>query len=251
MKEYIIQKLQEYIELLAPIDNFDTFDNIRDRISIFLLNTFSKEIKEEFDILTIEPNFILGNWRSKRQVAIGYLESLIAIGINNETKSLVANSVLNDDIILKKSNMIFIVHGKDNELKETVARFVQNIGLEPIILHEQANSSNTIIEKLEKYSNVSFAIVLLTPDDWGGISSEKKILNKRARQNVILELGYFIGKLGRSNVCALKKDEIELPSDYHGILYINVDSEGAWKTKLAQEIVESGIKINLDGIIKK
>lgn len=245
----IKEKLQEYITLLNSGQSYFGYLTIQQRINIFILNTFSKEIKDEFDEIS-KPEFgLFGEWGINRQMAIGYIESLIVkIDDDKFNKNVIISPQM--DNIQKNSNIIFIVHGRDNELKETVARFIQNIGLEPIILHEQANSSNTVIEKLEKYSNVSFAIVLLTPDDLGCLVSEKDKLNKRARQNVILELGYFIGKLGRSHVCALKKDEIELPSDYHGILYINFDSEGAWKTKLAQEIVESGIKIYLDGIIK-
>lgn len=247
----MFKKLQDYIEILQNAKNQYDYSNVRDRISIFLLNAYSKEIQESFDEVSIESDIILSNWQGKRSIAIGYVESLIAMSLKSEVEELSAPSILRVEKLSKSSNMVFIVHGRDNELKESVARFILNIGLEPIILHEQANSSNTVIEKLEKYSNVSFAIVLLTPDDVGSLSGDDGNLHKRARQNVILELGYFMGKLGRTHVCALKREEIELPSDYHGILYINIDSEGAWKTKLAQEIVESGIKIKIEGILKK
>lgn len=89
------------------------------------------------------------------------------------------------------SEKVFLVHGHDNELKETVARFLEKIGLIPIILHEQASKGQTIIEKFEEHSNVSYAIVLMTPDDVGNLKSNKGKLNQRARQNVIFELGYF------------------------------------------------------------
>ena len=93
------------------------------------------------------------------------------------------------------SEKVFLVHGHDNELKETVARFLEKIGLIPIILHEQASKGQTIIEKFEEHSNVSYAIVLMTPDDVGNLKSNKGKLNQRARQNVIFELGYFLDNL--------------------------------------------------------
>ena len=89
----------------------------------------------------------------------------------------------------------------------------------------------------------------MTPDDVGSLASDPKMLKSRARQNVILELGYFMGRLGRSRVCALYKGEIELPSDYQGVIYIEIDNAGAWRTKLAQEFVQAKVPIELSGII--
>lgn len=104
----------------------------------------------------------------------------------------------------QKSDRIFIVHGHDAAARESVARFLENLGFEAVILHEQANRGRTVIEKVEANSDVGFAVVLLTPDDLGRGISEAD-LEPRARQNVLLELGYFIGRLGRENVCALKR----------------------------------------------
>jgi predicted nucleotide-binding protein len=100
-------------------------------------------------------------------------------------------------------------------MKESVARFLEKLDLRPIILHEQPNKGRTVIEKFEAHSDVGFAVVLLTPDDVGGLASSPDKLSRRARQNVILELGYFIGKLGRAKVCALYKEGVEIPSDIH------------------------------------
>ena len=102
------------------------------------------------------------------------------------------------------SRKVFIVHGHDNEAKERVARFLEKLGLEPIILHEKASSGRTIIEKFETYSgDIAFAVVLLTPDDVGCAALSRENQKPRARQNVILELGYFLGRLGRVRICAL------------------------------------------------
>ena len=148
-----------------------------------------------------------------------------------------------------KENNVFIVHGHDNAAKETLARFIEKIGLEPIILHEQPSFGRTIIEKFERYAEVPFAVVLLTPDDIGGTKGSDDY-QPRARQNVILELGYFMGKLGRGRVCALYGERVEIPSDYQGVLYIKLDRDGAWKTKIAQEFVEANLPIKIEGLLK-
>lgn len=122
-----------------------------------------------------------------------------------------------------ESRDVFLVHGHDNAVKESVARFLEKLDLRPIILHEQPNKGRTIIEKFEAHSDVGFAVVLLTPDDVGAVKAEADRVNPRARQNVILELGYFTGKLGRARVCALYTGEVEIPSDIHGVIYIRFD----------------------------
>lgn len=148
------------------------------------------------------------------------------------------------------SRKVFVVHGHDDEAKEKTARFLEKVGLQPIILHEQASAGRTIIEKFETYSgDIAFAVVLLTPDDVGAVAATPEVLRNRARQNVIMELGYFIGKLGRIRVCALHKGGVELPSDYQGVLYIEMDPAGAWKNKLAQELVQAKLAIDLNGIL--
>ncbi|WP_113221674.1 TIR domain-containing protein (plasmid) [Agrobacterium sp. rho-13.3] len=145
------------------------------------------------------------------------------------------------------TNKIFIVHGHDGEARETVARFLTKIGFDPIILHEQANRGKTVIEKVEANSDVSFAIVLLTPDDEG--CAKGGVPEPRVRQNVMLELGYFIALLGRANVCALKRGTVEIPSDFAGILWEPMDDNGGWKTKLARELNAAGHSIDWNKVM--
>lgn len=154
------------------------------------------------------------------------------------------------ELAAKQGNKVFVVHGHDEGAKEVVARFLEKLKLQPVILHEQPNTGRTIIEKFETYSgDIAFAVVLLTPDDIGASKNKKEALNPRSRQNVILELGYFLGRLGRVRVCALHKGGVELPSDIQGILYVAMDDAGAWKTQLAQEFVEAKLPINLGGLV--
>jgi predicted nucleotide-binding protein len=146
----------------------------------------------------------------------------------------------------RPSNNVFIVHGHDEAAREMTARYVEKLGLRAIILHEQANAGRTIIEKLEHYGDVDFAIVLLTPDDVGASEPESDALKARARQNVVLELGYFVGKLGRARVCALYKGDIDLPSDFLGVVYLSMDAPGRWRTLLALELKTAGFDIDLN-----
>lgn len=147
-------------------------------------------------------------------------------------------------LVLPPSNKVFIVHGHDGEVRETVARFLEKIGFEAIILHEQANQGRTVIEKVEANGDVGFAVVLLTPDDEG--CTKGGALEPRARQNVLLELGYFIGRLGRGRVCALKRGELEIPSDFAGVVWEKMDDGRGWKLGLARELKAAGHNVDLN-----
>jgi len=123
-----------------------------------------------------------------------------------------------------------------------VARFLDTLGIKATILQEQPDESQTIIEKFERYTEVDFALALFTPDDVGGL--EDNALKPRSRQNVIFEFGYFIGKYGRNRVRALVKGNIEIPSDYSGVLYIQFDESGRWKMDLIRELKSAGFEID-------
>ena len=145
---------------------------------------------------------------------------------------------------------VFIVHGHDDLAKVETARFIEQMGFEPIVLHEQASSGDTIVEKIEKYSNVGFGVVLYTPCDVGGAKAETEPqLRCRARQNVVFEHGFLNGKLGRQNVCALVKGEIEIPNDISGVVYVSMDNHGAWKLVLAKEMRNSGYDVNMNLVV--
>lgn len=136
----------------------------------------------------------------------------------------------------KFTNTGFIVHGHDDNLKLEVARFLEKQLLkDAIILHEKANRGKTVIEKFEEFSTVDFAIALWTKDDLGKASKEDN-LKPRARQNVIFETGFFIGKISRENVIILYEKGIDIPSDYSGVVYIPII--GNWKESLRIEIDE-------------
>ncbi len=150
---------------------------------------------------------------------------------------------------LEMSKKIFIVHGHDDEMKSSVARFLEKFNLEPIILSEQTNRGRTIIEKFEEESNVGFAVVLMSDKDDVGAEVGSTDYKPRARQNVILELGYFMGKLGRKNhVCVLKKGNVEVPSDILGVVYNTYNNDDGWKFALAKELRAAGYSIDMNKI---
>ncbi len=147
------------------------------------------------------------------------------------------------------TNEVFVIHGRDEGTKNTVARFLEQLELNPVILAEQPSRGRTIIEKFEQHAQVGFAVALLTPDDTGSLQDDSNTLNPRARQNVIFELGFFIGKLGRNRVCALIKGEVEIPSDYAGVVYIPLDDR-AWKTDLVKELQSAGYNFDADRVLR-
>ena len=148
-----------------------------------------------------------------------------------------------------RERRIFVVHGQDDGAKEAVARYLAKLELEPVVLHEQPNRGRTIIEKFETYSNVAFAVVLFTPDDIGYPAGKVEEGKPRARQNVVLELGFFMAALGRERVCVLYKSGVEVPSDYSGVLYHQMDEAGAWRFYLAREIKAAGVDVDLNKAI--
>lgn len=205
-------------------------------------------------IETLRVDIDLGRWELSRTHWAVKDEALFDVLIK---KGLISQEQLNASQALKEpllpvvptlakdgsqifnNSQVFIVHGHDGIAKLEMAEFIEGLGLEPIILHMQASSGRTIIEKIEHYSNVGFGVVLYTPCDVG---SKVGALNSsyRARQNVVFEHGYLIGKLGRPRVAAVVKGAIETPNDISGVVYIALDEQGNWKNELRKEMRSVG-----------
>lgn len=170
-------------------------------------------------------------------------------------KSILADEVFWNKINSKEekvdmNNKVFIVHGHDEAAKNTVARVLEKVGFDPIILHEQANCGKTIIEKLAYYTDVAYAIILYTECDLGR-AKEDDVADERyrARQNVVYEHGYLIGKIGREKVFALVKGDVETPGDISGVVYTPMDAAGAWKLDLARDMKAVGLSIDMNNLI--
>jgi predicted nucleotide-binding protein len=165
-------------------------------------------------------------------------------------QSLKTVATISPDDNLVHATEVFIVHGRDNPARKAVSHLIKRLRLHAVVLTEQITGGQTIIEGLEKYSNAGFAVVLLTPDDIGYLKGKWREARTRARQNVILELGFCMGKLGRARVCALYKADVDLPSDYLGIRYIPM--KGKWRESLSKEIQNAlrpfGVNVDLKRI---
>ena len=179
----------------------------------------------------------------ERQITVleSLLERLFLIPTIETTK---------DEMKIKaeSTNKVFIVHGHNNEIKQIIARTLSQLKLEPIILHEKAEQGRTIIEKFEQNSSdVNFAIILLTADDEGKAKAEVDY-KARARQNVVFEMGYFIGKLGREKVFLLLENGVDKPGDLDGIVYVPIDAAEGWKLKLVRELKAAGYNVTADDL---
>lgn len=192
-------------------------------------------------------------WRRDGEAMLAYIDSLI---MDVENDEYVTKNTEKDEAPIvrltqkeKPKNKVFIVHGHDGEAKQRTARFIEKLGFAAVILHEQASRSMTIIEKIEKYSNdVGFGIVLYTPDDMGNVKCEAETgeLKFRARQNVVFEHGFLIGKIGRENVTSLVEGAIELPNDISGVVYIN---DKDWQFDIAKEMKAAGYDIDFNKLL--
>ena len=160
------------------------------------------------------------------------------------TREVLMKELIEKDSKAKSCEKVFIVHGHDGALKEAVARLIEKQGIEAIILSEQANKGATIIEKFEANSDVGAAICLFTADDEGKANKESEY-HKRARQNVVFETGYFMGKLGRQNVIMIADSEIEIPSDMQGVVYSN---NNYWQFDVLKELKEIGFSIDMNKV---
>jgi len=147
----------------------------------------------------------------------------------------------------KMGHKIFLVHGHSEAALHETARYLEKLNQKVIVLREQPNQGRTIIEKFEDYADVGFAVILMTNDDRGGkydVACDEQM--PRARQNVIFEFGYFVGRLGRNRVCALYSEGVEIPSDYSGVLYVPIDEQGAWRMMLAKEMRAVGLPVDMN-----
>ena len=266
-----IQKLEERIQEGEVILKFnvttqsefdkkrDDFNHWNDYNSEYLKQSFNNEYNEYKDRYDKCAMFIgLGKKRTGPQGKLINFKKSVEAKLTNLKKLLGKADLLKSSIeepsaqemkeASIQTNNIFIVHGHNDHIKIDVARTLEKLGLQPIILSEQPNQGQTIIEKFELHSNVGFAVVLLTADDLGRVKTSDKD-KYRARQNVIIEMGYFIGKLGRSNVFPMYEDGVELPSDLHGILYNPIDDAKTWKFKLVKELTAAGYQVDANKIL--
>jgi predicted nucleotide-binding protein len=231
------------------------------KLNVFFKQNLPRSIKDYNNLFSIYETFHSDYReppvdlfiRSKGHRIFSFLESLILDIQDDEYDFTPLNKEVKQVTTLPdkkakpkaKSNKVFIVHGHDGETKYRTANFLRQHDLDPIILHLKASRNRTIIEKLEKYTeDVGYGIVLYTPDDLGQVKSKASNgeLDNRARQNVIFEHGYLMGLIGRENVVAIVKGDIELPNDISGVVYID---DADWEKTLLIELRDAGYALNI------
>ncbi|MBA7519585.1 hypothetical protein ES705_11664 [subsurface metagenome] len=252
----LIQSLIEMINELPHRDE-EKLDALRKRAEMIIRKVFgdsSKYLRDLdsinfFPVWSSDENSYNECWRSGKSEVLNLfntmLEELKLFGISQEV-----DKVRKADV--EFSNRRFVVHGHDEEMKQAVARTLEKIELEPIILHEKPNEGRTIIEKFTDSTDVSFAVILLSPDDVAYPKDQSpKDAKLRARQNVIFELGFFVGKLGRNRVLVLyqKEKNFEMPSDYSGVLYTPYDNSGRWRFALIKELKACGYDVDANKLL--
>lgn len=243
--EYDEKEKEDFFSAYHKWDDFNTD---------FLKRTFNNsenEYKKEYEAAYHLGNIfgsddVVGDQKKTIKQKIGKLESIIE-------RLVIIPCDKQEEIIdthnsTQLSNKVFIVHGHDSLMKETTARTLSKLGLDPIILHEQPDGGRTIIEKFEENSSeVGYAIILLTADDEGKAKKETD-MKARARQNVVFEMGYFIGKLGRKKVLLLLENGVEKPGDLDGVVYTPIDANDGWKLKLVKELKACKYNVSADNI---
>jgi predicted nucleotide-binding protein len=237
-----IQTMEQFEQLKKDYNSWDDFNEELLRRSFNnMVNEYHHDYSNCTSLIGMEDVLYRGNTsggdyklkleKEKINTSIINLERLVEkLPLIDEQESIQAFTTVDKTF----TNKCFIVHGHNEARKFEIARFVENdLKKRSVILHEQPNKGRTIIEKFEDYSKVDFAVALWTADDMGKIKTATD-LNERARQNVIFETGFFIGKLGRENVIVLFEDGVEIPSDYTGVIFIRLADN--WKDDLRKEI---------------
>ena len=249
------QKFKELYDEIESLEDWKmdafspAFKAWKSKTERFLINYFGKESYEvshfnavEFKFSMYAPGRTAADYFQKCQNGLeeckGVFETYLHEMENEEQspeKLLISKNA-------RSFQKVFIVHGHDHALKQEVARIIEKQGIEAIILSEQANGGKTIIEKIEENSDVGAAICLFIGDDYGR-AKDATSENLRARQNVVFEAGYFMGKLGRGNVILIASPDIEIPSDLQGVVYTNKDM---WQTDVLRELKAIGYNVDFN-----
>lgn len=241
----IISQCEELINLNITSSS-SQFKSWKNRTERYLYNNYGEgsiELKQFNNIRFSLTAFTIGT-ENYRFVEACHNGLKVALEMLDDLKR--SSGVSKSDAIESYDNKnVFIIHGHDGELKESVARTLEKFSINPIILSEQENSGQTIIEKFENSSDVGCAIALFTADDKVKGKNQSKY-QYRARQNVVFETGYFMGKIGRERLIIIADRGIEIPSDLQGVLW--TDSTN-WKFDLAKQLKTIGYDIDLNKLM--
>ena len=242
-------RLQARLELLARVRS-GSLDHVAwyDETIVTLDALFASKANNYFSVQSgFEFSYIRSRGRVFKGANLDRAEGIIKRMIN-WLDDIGAPTVSASKVI--ESSKVFIVHGHDEAAREKVERLIEKIGLEPVVLNKQANGGKTILEKIEAHGEVGFAVVLFTADDLGGSIRNSSPTEHRPRQNVLLELGYFWGKIGRDRVCLLNAIGSSISSDLAGLGYTSLDERGAWRLELVKELKYAGYTVDANALLQ-
>ena len=255
----LIEGLLEELEALPHRDE-QRLDALRQRGAMVLRNIYGTGSRyvTQFIGVRFEPNYLVMKsgahdrwWNEGVSLMRNLLNTMLAEIDTFPQQVIEAKEAPRPTALTLEK--IFVVHGHDSEMLSAIESFILKLGLRPVVLRNQPSRGRTIVEKIEDYSEVSSAVVLLSPDDTayprGSSSSDAKF---RARQNVIFELGFFIGKLGRHSVIAVHRtdERFEMPTDYEGVIFTPYDEGGGWKLALAKELQAIGFEFDAANLLE-
>lgn len=262
----LLKELKDQIEKL-PERDYNKLDQVRRRAHLLIEKIFGSESKYKTSINSIyfKPSGSIGifgggpniesyirSWKIGKETFINIINTIledISLSIEMNEKK---NANFKAEKLINFSDEIFVVHGHNEVMKQSVARVIEKLNLKPLILHEMPNKGRTIIQKFIDHSDVGFAIILMSADDYG-FSKDKtsETARLRARQNVILELGFFLGKLGTNRVIALFEqiENFEIPSDYDGVIFIQFDTLGKWKFDIIRELKALNYQVDANKLV--
>ncbi|TMQ58834.1 MAG: hypothetical protein E6K76_06840 [Candidatus Eisenbacteria bacterium] len=261
-----IEKLRRRIsaveKLLTDGDRFDStrVDTVESDIRDTVLEIFGPQSPEYgdhqyFQITSGPPTMVTSEWEVQQRFEGGVPEARAVLeGLINRLEEKLHDHPTTEARPQRATpgigHEVFVVHGHDGQALAEVARVIQQIGLEPLIIHERVNLGRTLVEKVETNAPRSgFAVVIMSEDDEGRARGDGDV-QLRARQNVLVELGFFYGFLGRSRVLVLRKGNPEMPSDIFGVVYEPIDPAGAWKFKMVQELQAAGFNVSADSLTR-
>lgn len=251
-----IDTLISEISILKGHEAFSTsFASWKEKVKTFLCHAFGDKMAQvaDFEDLNYSPPFYADGMETD-SFFYGGLDCAETVlkNIKEEVKEYFpedAVTTTGGKTIGSFNQKVFIVHGHDETLKIKVESAVNKLGLEPIVLRNQPNKFRTILEKFEDYADVGFAVILLTCDDIGYDKEKPGTEKGRARQNVVLELGFFLGKLGRTRLMAISDPGVELPGDISGVVYTDPRSDAQWQMELVRELKAAGYDVDSNKLI--
>ncbi len=251
----IIEHLENFIKELSDIAmsyneqaefGRAKYGSWKERVTEYLNNTFPNQSAKV--LAFIETNFTVHRrntsadknfWKQYGgNKAKGFLLNLI-----DELQKGKSAGIIKKKESRRIRPLIFIVHGHDSRSMYEMKSFLTDIECNVIILHEKPAKGKTIIEKIESYGEVNFAVIMYTPDD-RQFSEINQNQSYRARQNVVFEHGYFIGRLGRDRVKAIIVGDVEKPGDIDGVVYTKMSDN--WKLEIMNELEAANCSINRD-----